>query len=186
MTSLNQHFFWLASRAVGVTAIILLAATMILGLALSGRALRDPGFPGYARVVHESLALTAIVAILAHGLLLLGDSYLHPSVPSIFVPFLLGYRSLWTGLGIIAAYLVAIFTFSFYVRRRITTRVWRRLHRFTPLGYALSVAHVVGAGTDGQSPWMLALLALITIPVLALLIRRHLPRRTGKISIASG
>ena len=30
--------------------------------------------------------------------------------------------------------------------------------------YLLALAHVVGAGTDGRSPWMLALLAVLVAP----------------------
>lgn len=51
-------------------------------------------------------------------------------------------------MGIIAGYLAAIFGLSFYVRRRIGPRLWRRVHRLVIIVYVLALAHVLGAGTD--------------------------------------
>ena len=48
---------------------------------------------------------------------LMGDPWLHPGLRGIAVPFALGYRSLYTGLGIIGGYLAAVL--GLYVRGRI-------------------------------------------------------------------
>lgn len=58
--------------------------------------------------------------------LLLFDGYFHPGLAGIAVPFTLSYRPLFSGLGVVAAWLAAILGLSFYVRRRIGTRLWRR------------------------------------------------------------
>ena len=58
------------------------------------------------------------------------------------------------GLGITAGWLAALLGLSFYVRRRIGPRLWRRAHKATILVYALGVAHTLGAGTDASSPWL--------------------------------
>ena len=66
-----------------------------------------------------------------------------------------------TGLVAIAVHgltllgdLAALLGLSFYVRRRIGPRLWRRAHKATILVYALGVAHTLGAGTDASSPWL--------------------------------
>ena len=41
----TQQVFWLASRAFGIVAIIMLAISVGLGLAMSGRIIRRPGLP---------------------------------------------------------------------------------------------------------------------------------------------
>ena len=92
------------------------------------------------------------MAIGVHGLSLLGDPWLHPGLSGISVPFALGYRPVYTGLGVIAGYLTALLALSFYIRRRIGVRTWRRLHRFTIGAYALAVVHALGAGTDASLP----------------------------------
>ena len=41
------------------------------------------------------------------------------------------YRPVYTGLGIVAGYLAAALGLSFYARRRIGAKLWRKLHRAT-------------------------------------------------------
>jgi hypothetical protein len=106
---------------------------------------------------------------------LLLDGYLRPGLAGVTLPFALGYRPFWTGLGVIGGWLALILAGSFYVRRWIGTKTWRRLHRWTLAVYLLALAHVVGAGTDGRSPWMLALLTVLVAPNVFALAYRTLP-----------
>jgi methionine sulfoxide reductase heme-binding subunit len=48
------------------------------------------------------LSLATMTAIAVHALSLLGDSYLHPSLVDIRVPFAFSYKTVWTSLGIVA------------------------------------------------------------------------------------
>jgi sulfoxide reductase heme-binding subunit YedZ len=61
--------------------------------------------------------------------------------------------------------LAILFGLSFYVRRRIGVALWRRIHRWTILVFALGLAHTIGAGTDAQATWLIVLLALAAAPV---------------------
>jgi sulfoxide reductase heme-binding subunit YedZ len=78
-------------------------------------------------------------------------------------------------MGIIAGWLAAILGLSFYVRKRIGTRTWRSLHRFTIVVYLLALGHVVGAGTHGRSWWMIAMLTALTAPIVFAFTYRILP-----------
>lgn len=167
--------FWLASRATGVVALVLLGLSVGLGLALAGRLVRRPGVPARIKRLHEACTLVTLGLIVAHGGLLLGDRWLDPGPAGILLPFRMGYRPAWTGIGIIAGWLAAILGLSFYARRRIGVRTWRWLHRWTLAVYALAVAHAIGAGTDGRTTWMLAMLALLSAPVVFALTYRLLP-----------
>ena len=88
----------------------------------------------------------------------------------------MSYRPLWTGIGIIAGWLAAILGLSFYARKWIGAKTWRWLHRWTLAVYVLALAHVVGAGTDGRSPWMLAMLTILTAPIVFAFTYRMLPK----------
>ena len=151
-------------------------------MALSGKLLRGPGVPARVKTMHEAFALSGLVAIALHGLLLLGDPYLRPGLAGIALPFALASQPVSTALGIIGGWLAAIVGLSFYVRRIIGVAVWRWLHRWTLLAYILCVAHTAGSGTDAASAWLLTLLSLATVPVIALSARRlhDLPVRGGK------
>ena len=170
-----DYGWWLASRASGILALVLIAASVTIGLAMAAKAVRRPGLPKLLLAIHEHAALAALVAIAVHGITLLGDSWLDPGPVGIAVPFAMEYRPLFTGLGIVGGYIAAILGLTFYVRRRIGTRRWRNLHRLTPVVYVLGVAHTLGAGTDAGTAWMGALLIATGTPILYLGILRALP-----------
>jgi len=184
----GQHVWWLASRSFGIVAMVLVSLSVGLGLALSGRLLRGPGVPSRVRTMHEALAVSGLIAIALHGLLLLGDSYLRPGIVGIAVPFAVSRRPLWTGLGIIAGWLAAVITLSFYVRRLIGVSAWRRLHRLTFVVYVFGIAHTLGSGTDARTAWLLAILAITALPIVLAGCYRagHATAQPGAPAVAMG
>jgi methionine sulfoxide reductase heme-binding subunit len=175
-TDPTHHLFWLSSRAFGVVALVLVSLSVGVGLALAGRVSRRPGLPGRLKRLHESLALAGLIAIVLHGLLLLGDSYLKPGIAGIAVPFVLTSQPVWTALGIIGGWLTAVIVGSFYVRRWIGMKVWRWLHRWTLVVYLLGIVHTLGSGTDARSVWLLGVIVLTAAPVAILTTLRVLGR----------
>lgn len=170
--TLAGHEWWLASRASGLVALALTTASVILGLTQAGRVTRRPGVRRRLAALHEQLAVTGIVAIAVHGITLLGDPWLSPGISGISVPFTMAYKPLFTGFGILAGYLAAILGLSFYVRRRIGPRLWRRAHQLTIVVYALAVVHTLGAGTDATTPWLRWWIAITAPTILVLFVAR--------------
>jgi sulfoxide reductase heme-binding subunit YedZ len=171
----THQLFWFASRALGLVAIALLGISVALGLAMSGRLARRPGLPAKLKRFHEASVLVTLGLIIAHGGLLLFDSYLRPGLAGVTLPFTLSYRPVFTGIGIVAGWLAAILGLSFYVRKWIGVKVWRRMHRFMIVVYLLALSHVVGAGSNARSPWMLAMLTALTAPIVFAFTYRTLP-----------
>jgi sulfoxide reductase heme-binding subunit YedZ len=163
----GQHLWWLASRSMGVVAMVLVSLSVALGLAMSGRIVRGPGVAARLKTVHEALALSGLMAIVVHGLLLLPDPFLHPGLAGITIPFALPARRAGVAAGVVAGWLAAIITLSFYVRSWIGARAWRRLHRWTFAVYLLGLTHTIAAGTDAGAAWLLALLTISALPVVA-------------------
>ena len=167
----TEYGWWLASRAAGVVAFALIALSVLLGLAMANRLVR-----GRAAVkLHEHLALAALVAIAVHAITLLGDGWLNPGALGLLVPFAMDHEPLFTGLGVIAAYLAALLGLSFYLRRRIGAKRWRNAHRWVVLSYLLGVVHTLGAGSDASAPWLRAVLFATGAPILFLFVLRVLP-----------
>ncbi len=172
---LTPHLFWITSRAAGFAALILASLAVSLGLLMSTKLLRRRGPDLIA--THEILSLATIVAIAVHGLALLGDQFLHPSLADIAIPFVGSYKSLWTSLGIVSGWGLILLGVSYYARRRIGAKRWRKLHRFTALAWLLGLAHALGEGTDAGQLWFLSMVALVVIPALGLLAIRMLGTR---------
>jgi methionine sulfoxide reductase heme-binding subunit len=168
--------WWLVSRASGIVALVLISLSVLMGLAMAARAIRRPTLKRAIARLHEHVALVGILAILIHGVSLLGDQWLKPGWRGITIPFALGYRPAFTGLGIIAGYLAILLGPSFYARRRIGPRRWRTLHRATVLVWVLGGVHALGAGSDRGKLWMQWIVVAPVVPVVYLLVLRALPR----------
>jgi sulfoxide reductase heme-binding subunit YedZ len=184
---MSSTFFWITSRAAGTTAMVLASAAVGLGLTMGGKLLRAWG--PERRTLHEVLSLATLVAIAVHGLSLLGDSWLHPSLADVTVPFAASFRTLETSVGIIAGWGMVILGLSFYARRRIGQARWKYIHRFTALAWLLALVHTFTEGTDAGSAWFIALILLTAAPAGALLVVRHAglaqggPQGRGGISV---
>lgn len=164
-TTLETHGWWLASRASGLLALVLVTISVGLGLMMAGKVMRRPGLSRKLMAIHEQTAVAGIVAIAVHGITLLGDPWLNPGIGGIAVPFTIGFRPLFTGIGIVGGYLAALLGLSFYFRKRIGAKVWRKAHRATVVVYLLGLVHAFGAGTDASAAWF-RYWALATTPAL--------------------
>ncbi|HEY4450311.1 MAG TPA: ferric reductase-like transmembrane domain-containing protein [Solirubrobacteraceae bacterium] len=171
-TATGPHLFWITSRAAGILALVLSSVSVSVGL-LMGRRLTKARRPDM-RILHEALSLATLAAIAVHGLSLIGDAYLHPSLADIAIPFVSSYKSAWTSIGIIAFWALALLGLSYYARGRIGVQRWRVLHRFTALAWILGVVHSLGEGTDAGQTWFLAMTAIVVLPPLVLLSTRWL------------
>jgi len=174
-----HQIWWLIARASGIVAIVLVTVSVGLGLTMAGRVARRPGWPRTLLAIHEQTALAGLVAIAVHGLALLGDHWLHPGVGGITIPFALGYRRAYTGLGVVSAYLAALLGLTYYFRARIGAKRWRTAHRLTIFVYIMGVIHTLGAGTDAGAAWLRLFLLITGVPIAALLVHRMRPRRAG-------
>lgn len=170
-TAVAPHLFWIVSRAAGIAALILSSCSVCIGLLMGGRIVKDHRLD--LRVTHEALSLAMLVTLVVHGLTLIGDGYLHPSLGDVAVPFLSSYKTLWTSTGIVAFWALAALGISYYARGRIGVRRWRKLHRFTALAWVMGVVHSLGEGTDAGQVWFLAMTAIVVLPPLGLLLKVH-------------
>jgi methionine sulfoxide reductase heme-binding subunit len=110
VTDPAPHLFWITSRAAGFAALVLASLAVSLGLLMSTKLLKRRGAD--LVVTHEILSLSTIVAIVVHGVALLGDQYLHPSVADISIPFVSSYKSIWTSLGIVSGWTLILLGLS--------------------------------------------------------------------------
>src|SRR5205085_1395788 len=106
------------------------------------------------------------------------------------VPFAMGYKTVFTGLGVLGGWLAALLGLSFYVRRRVGPRLWRKLHRATIVVYLLALVHTIGAGTDASAPWLRWFMVLTAVPIAGLFLRRvfggRTPARRPAVAIGEG
>ena len=100
------HLFWITSRAAGGAALLLASASVAVGLMMSSK--RRDSNKRDLRAIHEALSLTTLAMVALHGVSLLGDAFLNPGLAGIAIPFVGAYRPIWTGIGIVAGYGLAV------------------------------------------------------------------------------
>ena len=85
---------------------------------------------------------------------LLVDSFMHFAPRDVLVPGASTYRPIPVALGIIAMYAMVLVLVSSWVRRRYSSKLWRRLHMAAAPAFALAMLHGVFAGADVTRRWM--------------------------------
>jgi sulfoxide reductase heme-binding subunit YedZ len=182
-TALNDHLFWITSRAAGTLALLFSSVAVAVGLSMGGKLIKGRG-PDL-RAIHEALSMATIVALVVHAVSLLGDRFLHPSLADIAIPFVSSHQTVWMTMGIVGGWMMIILGLSFYARGRIGQQRWRRLHRFTALAWLLGLAHSLGQGTDAGEMWFLVATGIVVLPAAALLVIRMSPRRAAPRAVAA-
>ncbi len=148
---------WYLTRATGLVALVLLTASMALGLLSSVRYQR-PAWPRFVIVgLHRNLSLLALVFTGVHIGTTLADSYAPIRLQDVVIPFISAYRPLWLGLGTIAFDLMIALTVTSLLRTRISYRSWHLVHWGSYLCWPVAVLHGLGTGSDTQVTWVLGL-----------------------------
>ena len=147
---------WYASRATGITSLLLLTAVVLLGI-LVNRGGRLPGLPRFAVTgLHRNLSLLSVVFLAVHIVSVVVDPYVT-----------IGWRRRSShGAGRTDP------CGSAWARSRSTCcsrwsspaccdcgcqqRTWRAIHWLAYATWPVALAHGIGAGTDLRSGAMLA------------------------------
>ncbi|MEI7742978.1 MAG: hypothetical protein WCK58_04400 [Chloroflexota bacterium] len=173
---------WVAARALGVAAYLLLAGQVALGLLLSHPRNTSEWrkskqiFPWHELV---TVFVTAFVAL--HVALLAVDPYANVGWVGALVPGMSGFRTPAVAIGSISMYALLFTAITAKWTRLLPAGWWLKAHRFAALTFLLVWVHSVLAGTDGGA--LTALYLGTGLPILAgvahrLWSARSRPRRT--------
>ena len=165
----SGHAPWIISRASGLAAFALLSGAMIFGLLISSKAADGSMSRLTVFTVHQFLSVLSLAFLVVHGGALLFDGFFHFTVFDLVVPFAAPYEPMMVGLGVVSAWLAAAVTGSFWGRKWIGQKAWRKLHFASFVAYFLSLVHGISAGTDTGKLPVAMLYAVSLTMVLALL-----------------
>jgi DMSO/TMAO reductase YedYZ heme-binding membrane subunit len=159
---------WYLTRATGLVALVLLTASMALGLLSSVRYQR-PAWPRFVTAgLHRNTSLLALAFTGLHIVTTLADSFVPIRLQDVVVPFISAYRPLWLGLGTIAFDLMLALTITSLLRTRMNYRSWRLVHWGSYLCWPVAVLHGLGTGTDTPVRWVLAITVACVAVIAAL------------------
>jgi predicted ferric reductase len=158
---------WYATRAGGTVSLVLLTATVALGIATARR--YAPVRLGRFEVsaLHRNLSLLTLAFLGMHIVTAVADSYAHLTWPTAFVPFVASYRPLWVGLGAVALDLLLAVAVTSAVRGRLGLRRWKAVHWLAYASWPAALFHAAGTGTDTRLDPQLVLYASCLLTVVA-------------------
>jgi methionine sulfoxide reductase heme-binding subunit len=150
---------WYLSRGSGAVSLILLTASLVLGIVdqQRWRSARWPRFTLHG--LHRWVALFAVSFLSLHILSAVLDSFAPIRLLDAVIPFKSSYRPLWVGFGALALDILLAVTITSLLRKRVGQRAWRAIHWLSYLAWPVAVLHGLGSGSDVRSGWLLAIAA---------------------------
>ncbi|MEV6114550.1 ferric reductase-like transmembrane domain-containing protein [Streptomyces sp. NPDC052109] len=160
---------WYATRAGGTVALVLLTATVALGIAVGGRYRPRRLARFEVSALHRNLSVLTLAFLALHIVTAVLDTFVHLSWWVTVVPFTASYRPLWLGLGTVAFDLLLAVAATSAVRLRLGQRRWKAVHWLAYASWPVALFHAAGTGTDTRLTPQLALygacLALVVAAV---------------------
>jgi methionine sulfoxide reductase heme-binding subunit len=147
-----QMRVWLAGRATGITAYLLLTGLVSLGLILSHPTnqstwkLSKRLFPW-----HENLFVFVVAFLVAHVVSIILDPYAGVGIAGSFIPGLSAYRSAPVALGTLGLYAALVSGITGRWTKLLPQGLWLRIHRFSLVAWIMSWMHGILAGTDSAA-----------------------------------
>jgi hypothetical protein len=160
---------WYLTRGSGAVSLVLLTASVVLGLATS-IGVNTVGLPRFVvQGLHRNISLLVTVFIALHVATSIGDGYVPLRWIDTFVPLHSAYRPVWTGLGAVAVDLLIAIVVTSLLRVRLGLRAWRIVHWTSYACWPIAMVHGLGTGSDTRATWMLALDGLCAATVVGML-----------------
>ena len=177
---MEEPILWYLNRGTGFVILVLFTLTTVLGVLSTGTRAgqRVPSF--VTQALHRNVALLSVLMLGAHVVTAVVDSYVDIRWWQALVPWLGStYLPLWLGLGTLALDLILVVTLTSLLRDRMSHRLWRAVHLASYAGWALSVAHSVGIGTDVRAgtTW-----AYLTVGACVLVVLAAVGLRLGRLA----
>ncbi|MGZ8662491.1 MAG: ferric reductase-like transmembrane domain-containing protein [Actinomycetota bacterium] len=165
---------WILLRAAGVGAYVMLFMAVAWGLVATTAVVTKHVSKPAANMFHQFVATTGLVLLGVHMAILLIDAYMPFHVLDLLVPMRSTFRPVAITAGVIAMYAMVAVMVSSWVRKKLSTKVWRSIHLLAVPAFTLALAHGVFSGTDTQRWWMFGMYALTGLIVVFLVIVRGL------------
>jgi len=162
MAYVSTTTLWYATRATGITALVLLTATMVMGL-LTAKRTWTRRWPGFAQQeLHRRLSIVTVAFVAIHVLTSVIDTYVHIGWLAVVVPFVSPYKPFWVALGAIALDLLLAVFITSLLREHLSAGSWRAVHWVAYGSWPVALAHPFGMGTDSREHWV-TLLGVICV-----------------------
>ncbi len=167
-SSVGPSAYWYLARATGIVSLVLLTASVVLGILGPLRVTISTRWPRFAiDALHRDVSLLVIAVLVIHIVTSILDGFAPIKLIDAVIPLVSAYRPLWLGLGALAFDLLLALVITSLLRRRLGYRSWRAIHWLAYASWPIAVLHGLGTGSDTKVWWNLLLTALCLLAVIA-------------------
>ncbi|MGH2879270.1 MAG: ferric reductase-like transmembrane domain-containing protein [Solirubrobacteraceae bacterium] len=167
LQTIGPSAYWYLTRSTGWVSLLLLTATMALGV-LDVNRWSSEKWPRFALdSLHRTVSLLVLAFIGVHVLTAVLDSFAPIGVLDVLVPFVGSYRPIWLGLGAVALDLLLALAITSLLRQRVGHRAWRIVHWLAYACWPIALIHALGTGSDIKGGLSLALTTTCVLVVIA-------------------
>lgn len=150
---LSNETLWYTARGTGFVAVIMLSASVTLGI-LTSMHWSAPRWPRFVTAtMHKNISLLAVIFLVTHVLSTVFDSVSPVRLLNAIVPFTGSYRPLGIGLGVVAIDLLGALIVTSLLRKHMSYRTWRTVHWSAYACWPFAMLHGLDSGTDASASW---------------------------------
>ncbi|GAC1700121.1 MAG: ferric reductase-like transmembrane domain-containing protein [Candidatus Limnocylindrales bacterium] len=152
-----QLLIWIIARAAGLASYAAVCLAVLSGIALRTSVLDFLAKNRALRALHDWVTWLWIPLGALHVVALLLDRTALIRPVDLVVPFGVSYGAIAIGLGTVSLDLVVLITVTSWLRRRMSDRIWRWIHRSSYIAFVTLFLHAALSGTDFDAPLISAL-----------------------------
>jgi len=144
----HSRALWYLTRGSGLVALVLLTASVVLGVLEVKRWATDRWPRFMTAALHKNVSLLSVVFLGVHIATTVVDGFAPIGWLDAVVPFRSPYRPMWLGLGALSVDLLLALVVTSLLRARIGYRTWKAVHWAAYACWPVAVLHGMGTGTD--------------------------------------
>jgi len=152
LATMSEHTWWWLARATGLVGWALATASIVWGLALSGRIVRRKRLPAWLLDLHRYLGTLTLAFVLVHMGALTLDRYVAFSLKDLFVPMASTWKPGPVTWGIAAFYVLVVIQLTSWGMKWLPRKVWHGIHLSSFFVFVTASIHGITAGTDASEP----------------------------------
>lgn len=159
---------WEAARAAALAAFAVLSASLLTGMALRTALLAPVACNRAVLALHGFLSWFWVPLVAVHVTAIILDGTSRVSAIDAVVPFRAPYAQVPIGLGTVGLLLLVLVGVTSALRRRMSPRIWRWVHRLSYPMFGVFLVHAQLAGSDFSRTWI-SVLGWATVGALLML-----------------
>ncbi|HMS24977.1 MAG TPA: ferric reductase-like transmembrane domain-containing protein [Acidimicrobiia bacterium] len=169
---MTSQVWWYAARSSGIVSWATLCLSVVWGLMLSTRTMKQTISRPWLLGVHRAFSGFSVIFMIVHVAALIFDSYTHFDIIDALVPFASTWHPLAVAWGVVGLWIMIAVELTSLTRKHIPNEWWKRVHFASFALFVVATIHGLTSGTDTGTMLGVLIAACVAVPITLLSIFR--------------